>query len=316
MQDAVSPDEPSSQLLPRTNSNNAYSPSDAAESHHPTHRPHTPSIGSRVSLSSSRRSRYRALSDNTDPISPFDAIVEPDWEHQRSRRVADDRFFSTANEYDQIPNESSDVRKPQGRQGRPNHDSRRTETVSDHQKLLKRHKLALWLVSMFALVTIFAWTITCVLCYKPIQPGTYYDRTGKYTREQYAINNRWRSLSRVLISLLNNVSIPVTSAICAKAVAVYCQRSSKLQSPTLTMRQTLALADKGWTDTTTLTSLMNPNASRRTGSPLLLLSALLCGSGRNEFDCVFILRTETVFSSPYLYSTRSSNRYYSNNGHD
>ena len=309
MQDALNPDEPnpSSQLLPRTNRENEHSSSSAAESHHPTHRRSSPSTVSRISLSSSRRSRYRAISDNTDSISPFDAIVEPEWGNHDAHAIVSGGASSHVNQ---------EAGAPQDRQERSSRESQKTETVSDHQKLLKRHTLALWLVSMFALVTIFAWTITCVLCFKPIQPGTYYDRFGKYTREQYSNNDRWRRLSRVLISLLTNVSIPVTSAICARAVAVYCQRSSKLRSPNLTMRQTLALADKGWTDTTTLTNLLNPNASRKTGSPLLLLSALLCGLCKNEVNPVFTPHTDILFSSPYIYITGGLDRHPPNKSHD
>ena len=308
MQDALNPDEPnpSSQLLSRTNRENEHSSSSAAEPHNPTYRPGFPSTVSRISLSSSRRSRYRAISDNADSISPFDAIVEPEWGNHDAHAIVSGGGYSRVNQQ---------AGAPRDRQERSSRESQRTEIVSDHQKLLKRHTLALWLVSMFALITIFAWTITCVLCFKPIQPGTYYDRFGNYAREQYSNNDRWRRLSRVLISLLNNVSIPVTSAICARAVAVYCQRTSKLRSPNLTMRQTLALADKGWTDTTALTNLLNPNAGK-TGSPLLLLSALLCGLCKYEVSPVLTPHTNILFSSPYIYITGGLDRHPPNKSHD
>ena len=108
-----------------------------------------------------------------------------------------------------------------------------TETV-DAAKKLKRHFAAVWLASIFALFTIFTWIITCVLCYKPVQFGSYYDKTGKYTPSQYSNNDGWRKFSRVMLQVLSNVSIPVTSAVCARAVVIYSQKTTQVSNlPTL-----------------------------------------------------------------------------------
>lgn len=294
MQDALISSEPhiSTPSLPRTDSEDDLlrtrdhasvdSSSSAAESRDFDNLPSSPCLGSCKGPRSSRKSYYRPTSDNTNALSPFDAIVEPESRSRAFRGIAKNDVPSAAHEYNDLSAEDHSVRDSRTGQTRSNGEMYEIDGVSDQTRLLQRHTMALWLISMFAAVTIFAWTITCVLCYKPIQFGTYYDRTGRYTRKQYDGNDRWRKLSRVLMSLVSNVSIPVTSAICARAVAVYTQSCSKLRKPTLTMRQTLALADKGWTDTAVLSGLLRPDANRRMGSPLLILSALLFGLGRNE----------------------------------
>ena len=146
---------------------------------------------------------------------------------------------------------------------------------------LQRHSLGLWLALVYSVLTTFTWIITCVLCYRPVTIPTYYDPDSDYTRAQYDGNDLWRRGAKVASALLGSVTIPVTSAICAKAAVVYCQRDSSPHNQMLTMRQMLALADKGWSDIQILLDIMRPSTSRRTRSTLLITSALLCGVGKN-----------------------------------
>lgn len=138
---------------------------------------------------------------------------------------------------------------------------------------LKKHMLALWLILLYAFVAILSWTITCVLCYRPIGVPTYFDQYGNYSSSYYEMTNKWRKAASVGQSVVGVTSIPVTSAICAKAAAVYCQRRSDAKAPRLSLRQMLVLADKGWIDSATLFDVIRPSTSHRTRSPLLLLSA-------------------------------------------
>ncbi|KAL8667360.1 MAG: hypothetical protein Q9168_007273 [Polycauliona sp. 1 TL-2023] len=159
------------------------------------------------------------------------------------------------------------------------HEMSRSKSVAhknDSSKKLEHHTLSLWLASAFAIASIFIWAITCTLSYKPIQFETYFDTAGRFSRDQFEQNDRWRRVSRVGLQALGTLSIPVTSAICTRAVVVYCQRSSKKRQPAITMRQTLTLADKGWLDLHTWMNLLGPKAGK-VYSPLLLLSMLLCG---------------------------------------
>ena len=187
---------------------------------------------------SSASSNHEATSGMTTSLSPFDDIVEPD----SHGRKDDTPVTSTMHEF-------ASKNRLYGRDA-PYHPRRAAPgletgiTVSDHPKRLQRRTMALWLFSLFAIGTIFTWAITCVLVYKPVSFATYYDRSGLYTIGQYRSNDSWRKLRSVLSQILSNISIPVTSAICSKAVVVYCQKSSNRSNTKLTMRQTAALADK------------------------------------------------------------------------
>lgn len=134
---------------------------------------------------------------------------------------------------------------------------------------LRKHVLGLWLMISYAIIAILSWSITCVLCYQPIGIPTYFDQFGNYSRSQYERSDVWRRTASIGSSITTAIGIPVTSAICAKAAAVYCQRSSDAKVPPLTLRQTLALADKGWSDIAVLWNVLRPSTSRRTRSPLL-----------------------------------------------
>ena len=145
---------------------------------------------------------------------------------------------------------------------------------------LKKHTLALLIILVYAFVAILSWSITCVLSYQPIGVPTYFDQSGNYSHSHYETTDNWRKAASVGQSIVSVISIPVTSAICAKAAAVYCQRRSDAKMPSLSLRQMLALADKGWTDSRTLLNVVRPSISRRTRSPLLLLSAGLVAIGK------------------------------------
>ncbi|KAG8526396.1 uncharacterized protein KY384_000390 [Bacidia gigantensis] len=156
--------------------------------------------------------------------------------------------------------------------------SKSTTRKNESFKKLERHTLSLWLASAFAIVSIFTWAITCTLSYKPVRFETYHDSIGRFSKGQFEENDRWRRVSRVGLQVLGTLSIPLTSAVCARAVVVYCQRSSTKRQPTISMRQTLVLADKGWLDLDTWVNLFGPTGGRYY-SPPLVLSMLLCGLG-------------------------------------
>ena len=146
-------------------------------------------------------------------------------------------------------------------------------------RALRRHWRGLWLVLFFSVVTIITWTITCTLCYRSVNFATYYDRTGSYDKRSYEVNDWVRKVVKTAMSLLAAISIPVTSSICAKAAVVYCQKGPDNRRTSLSLRQTLALADRGWSDLRILSKLVRPGNGRRTGSLPLVVSALVCGLG-------------------------------------
>lgn len=100
------------------------------------------------------------------------------------------------------------------------------------------------------------------------------------------MTDNWRKAANVGQSIVAVISIPVTSAVCAKAAAVYCQRRPDVPGRTLTLKQMLVLADKGWSNIRTLSDVARPKASRNTRSPLLLVSAGLMAIGKSSpFMC-------------------------------
>ncbi len=163
---------------------------------------------------------------------------------------------------------------------------RSDDELNEDSQLLQRarkldtHSTALVFVSMFATVTIVSWVFTCFLSFKPIEFAAYLDHTGQTSAQQYDVNERWRKAARTLSSVISAITIPLTSTVCAKAAVVFCQRNTGTKSaPDLTMRQTLALADKGWTDLAILNSMVNFRDKQHVGSRFLVFSALLCGIG-------------------------------------
>ena len=142
-----------------------------------------------------------------------------------------------------------------------------------------RHRSALCIITVYSILTVAIWTITCVLSYRPISFATYYDETGRFSDEQYRENDRWRKFAKVMPSLLGTISIPVTSVICAKAAAIYSLRCSKKSIPGVTMEQRVA-SDKSLLDNGMLRGLRRSNSDRSMSSPLLILSALFCGLGK------------------------------------
>ena len=121
---------------------------------------------------------------------------------------------------------------------------RSTETA----RVLKKRRHGLWLGLSFSSITMTTWTITCILCCRPINFLTYYDHEGRYTKRQYEQNDWVRKVVKTVLSILSAGSIPVTSSVCTKAAAAYCQMYSDHYHRSWTMRQTLALADKGWSE--------------------------------------------------------------------
>ena len=114
-----------------------------------------------------------------------------------------------------------ELRSVSSSRGSPNVSKAReikTEQTMEVARNLERRFTALWLAAVFAVFTILTGIITYVLCYKPIQFSRYYDQSGKYIPSQYSNNDGRRRFPQVSLHVLSNLSIPVTSAICARAV--------------------------------------------------------------------------------------------------
>ncbi|KAI9880351.1 MAG: hypothetical protein M1830_003962 [Pleopsidium flavum] len=161
-------------------------------------------------------------------------------------------------------------------------------TVLSPGRRLECRSLALWLVSLYTAVILVSWTLTCLLSFRPIEFAPYLDTRGSRTPQQYEMNDRWRKAARTMNSIMTTITISITSSVCAKAAVIYAQQHpGAKRKAKMTMRQLLALADKGWTaladkgwtDLRILSSLLLGGDSQRVRSHFLFFAAGLCGLG-------------------------------------
>jgi hypothetical protein len=152
---------------------------------------------------------------------------------------------------------------------------------------LERSVYPVLLTLLYGGAAVYAWVVICILNHRPIGGESYgqaeVDRifnrtepTGMTIDEGiasfFARSERYLRAARIVQSLVSVVTIPLTSAVCSQAAVVYIQRTRGANRPTL--RQTMALADKGWTDIAILTNLFF-GGWKRYRSSLLLFALFL-----------------------------------------
>ena len=245
---------------------------------------HTPSNESRVSPLHENAPIHDEQQENLPPN------AGPDWEQ---------RILDTQDRWD------TKVGKPSWKERQALLQSQKEEQ-NQRQLLidqglardLQHHSLSLGLIFLFAFFAILSWAVTCILCYRPIGASGYYEQTKENNLiADWKTSDRWRRLAKVVSAIVGSISIPVTSAICAKAAAVYCLRRSDVRRPSLTLRQTLALADKGWSDLAVLRDVFKLKTGHQTRSPLLVASFCLVGLGWYSLNVMINVVANTVHDS-------------------
>lgn len=179
---------------------------------------------------------------------------------------------------------SSTERESSSPRQRP--DTKDTYQHSSPSVPLKRSIYIVPLVLLYGGAALYAWVIICILKDRPIG-GTGYGATAydevqnnptdamrrsypnahSYLAALFTKSESYLRAARVVQSLVSVVTIPLTSAVCSQAAVVYLQRRSEVRR--LTLRQSMALADKGWTDIALLTKLFFGGWSRYRSSLLL-----------------------------------------------
>lgn len=140
---------------------------------------------------------------------------------------------------------SSESRQPENNSG--------TDNNPAHAIPLQRSPWVLILATFYTALALSSWTILCILSFRPLTTKSYRrlpsDDWLEYNPDfaLYVTNEKWYQAARVIQSIAGILTIPLTSAVCSAAAVVFIQRHGKTSN--LTMRQLLALADKGWTDT-------------------------------------------------------------------
>jgi hypothetical protein len=167
---------------------------------------------------------------------------------------------------------------------------------------LHRFSYIVLVVSIYASLALTAWILVCVLTFRPLttarygynalEPGSvsilarypwaWPDRSDPL-HAKYVKSEAIYRAARTVQSVITVLTIPLTSAVCSAAAVVFTQ--SKTKGRRLTMRQMMALADKGWTDPTTIARLVT-GRGKQLSSPLLICALLLVLLGEWLLDSV------------------------------
>jgi len=159
--------------------------------------------------------------------------------------------------------------------------SHRQIRSSQASTTLHRSTYIVGIVIIYSALSLVSWGVICILTERPLTGGRYGYMSNAAERQvsrrardtDYAANERWYQAMRVIQAIVGVLTIPITSAVCSSAAAAFAQYS-KL-SAGLSMRQLIALADRGWTDPRTFLRLMSWNGFRRSGSMFLVLAIAL-----------------------------------------
>ena len=152
-------------------------------------------------------------------------------------------------------------------------------SLTPQAEQVRHYGAVLFLFLIYATIAILSWTVTCSLRYHPVGVSTWSDHFGNFSVSHYQKSDRLRRASGVGLSVISAIGIPVTSAIVARAAASYCQQNSSRKTRPVTMRQMLALADKGWSGYEHIRDMLRPRTSESVRTPLLVFATSLIITG-------------------------------------
>ena len=164
---------------------------------------------------------------------------------------------------------------------------REKEAASKHEAvtgiLLPRQFYIVCLVVIYSAMFITAYSILAMTSRHPIGRASYScDSAVDYTcptaavrRQQNARTQTYISNAQTLMSAVALLTIPLTSTVCAAAAVPWLQRFGHGMS----LRQTTALADRGWTSPYIFSRLTFPRGWRRYGSSFLAMAIILHALG-------------------------------------
>lgn len=156
---------------------------------------------------------------------------------------------------------------------------------------LRRTPYGVFLTLGYAAIVLFAWVVTCTLAQRPIGAESYVvdwrnnsdnvlnSLAPSQISQLFSKSEHYLRAARVLQSVASLLTIPLTSAVCSwAAVGFLQQRKEGQRGPTL--RQSMTLADKAWTDPVLIAKLFAGGWSQY-GSRFLLVAILLNGLGEH-----------------------------------
>lgn len=135
-----------------------------------------------------------------------------------------------------------------------------------------RANFFIWIpTAIYVAIVVWSWAMICIIAREP--PLTF--NKDLRTRQYYA--------ARVLQSVASVATIPIISAVCACAAAIYVQNQRNEHS--LSLRQVMALADREWMNPLCLIPLL----SKRFGSGFLFLAIFIYSIGAITYPIQWLL---------------------------
>ena len=136
---------------------------------------------------------------------------------------------------------------------------------------LRYRRRSICLLACYLPFLVVPWVLTCILAIRPPSLPSYYNQMGQYGSNLWLVILFWMELIRILNSIASLITVPILSALLAQGAVVYTQRRKLKQA--LSLRQTFALADRGWSDLPILWNAMFGGESAGTSSKYLWLAA-------------------------------------------
>lgn len=135
-------------------------------------------------------------------------------------------------------------------------------------------RFALSIVVPFASLALASWILMVYLTFRPVTSSHSYTNTDGVSYSDlvggpldiFDVNERLIQAVNVLLSIVGVLSIPVASATCASAAAIYAQQN---KSRDLSIRKVMMLADRCWMNPVTYAPALSPKSWRQNGSTFL-----------------------------------------------
>lgn len=135
---------------------------------------------------------------------------------------------------------------------------------------------SLGLAVFYSFFTLFSWIVLCLLRTKPLSTSTYayheeWYRFDDHWQKAWGTNENWYLAARICQAIAGLSVIPISSAVCANAAAVYAQRNH------ITLKQLLFLADGTYASPRSYLNLITNGVSwvRKNASSFWAFAALL-----------------------------------------
>lgn len=179
-----------------------------------------------------------------------------------------------------------------------------------HTGRLERSRHALNIFIWYAVLAAFTWICTCIMSCRPLTTTRYgygdktdYGSIDAAWPNKYIANEYLYLAIQFLQAVVAVLTIPTTTAICAQGAVIYMQRNRR--NGGLTLRQTIVLADKGWTDIGVLSHVLR-RGWKRFGTCFLAIAVAIHVLGKKARIPHLVGKLLTGQGSLYPHSNSSS----------